>query len=173
MNKLRGFTLIELILVIVILGFLVVIATSKYLDLSESAHASVFNTTSASFKAGIELLELKRKVAGSPNNILLNGQELAFDAEGAVVVDNVDDCGKLWDAVIGTSITYEKIEQSSVREYDGWIIDHFSASGYDFCQFYYTTGHQLLGVPQATFIYSQLDKEPVPKGFSIVDNRFN
>lgn len=61
-----GFTLIELIIVIIVLGVLAVIAAPRFLNLTTDAHSTVFNATLTSFRAGIQLAHYRWLVSGSP-----------------------------------------------------------------------------------------------------------
>tara|TARA_R110001583_G_scaffold52147_6_gene162190 strand:+ start:3981 stop:4484 length:504 start_codon:yes stop_codon:yes gene_type:complete len=64
MNKAKGFTLIELIIVIVILGILAVTATPKLLGISADAKIGALNGLSASIKATVKTVEMKAVLKG-------------------------------------------------------------------------------------------------------------
>ncbi|GAC21091.1 prepilin-type N-terminal cleavage/methylation domain-containing protein [Paraglaciecola arctica] len=74
-NKNKGFTLIELIIVIVILGILAVVAAPKFIDISSDAKIAVLNSLSGQFKSTITLVQMKARVKGlktaatNPNGI--------------------------------------------------------------------------------------------------------
>jgi len=55
----RGFTLIELVMTIVLLGILSATALPRFADLSGQADASVFDGVKANFKVGIHLVHSK------------------------------------------------------------------------------------------------------------------
>jgi len=63
-NKNTGFTLIELIIVIVILGVLAAVAAPKFLDISSDAKIAVLNSLSGQFKSTINLVQAKARVKG-------------------------------------------------------------------------------------------------------------
>lgn len=63
-NKNNGFTLIELIIVIVILGILAVVAAPKFIDISSDAKVAVLNSLSGQFKSTINLVQAKARVKG-------------------------------------------------------------------------------------------------------------
>jgi len=63
-TKQRGFTLIELIIVIVILGILAVTAAPKFLDISRDAKIASLNAIAGSMKSTINLVEMKARVTG-------------------------------------------------------------------------------------------------------------
>lgn len=63
-NKNNGFTLIELIIVIVILGILAVVAAPKFIDISSDAKIAVLNSLSGQFKSTISLVQAKARVKG-------------------------------------------------------------------------------------------------------------
>jgi MSHA pilin protein MshA len=66
-NTQQGFTLIELIIVIVILGILAVTASPKFLDLQGDAKASTVQGLSASLKSASNIVYSKALVQGKAN----------------------------------------------------------------------------------------------------------
>lgn len=61
-NNSRGFTLIELIIVIVILGIISVLAVPRFLSVQDEANASVVSGVGSAFRAGVDLANLKWRV---------------------------------------------------------------------------------------------------------------
>jgi MSHA pilin protein MshA len=64
MNKQKGFTLIELIIVIVILGILAVTAAPRFIDLQEDARESALEGVKAALQGGSQLVYAKAAIAG-------------------------------------------------------------------------------------------------------------
>lgn len=59
MKRQQGFTLIELIIVIVILGILAVVAAPKFIDLSSDARVGSLHGMEAALSSGSDLLHIK------------------------------------------------------------------------------------------------------------------
>ena len=57
----KGFTLIEIVIVIVLLGILAAIAYPKYLDLRDDAHKSADQAIIGSWRAGVHIYYAKYK----------------------------------------------------------------------------------------------------------------
>lgn len=62
--KNNGFTLIELIIVIIILGILSVTALPRFIDLSSDAKISVLDNMAGSMKSTISLVQMKARATG-------------------------------------------------------------------------------------------------------------
>ena len=77
----KGFTLIELIIVIVILGVLAVSAAPKFLDLSSDAQVASLNGMKAAITSGTDLLNAKALVDGQTQGdgtITVNGTNIVM-----------------------------------------------------------------------------------------------
>ncbi|BDM65553.1 pilin [Shewanella sp. NFH-SH190041] len=62
----QGFTLIELIVVIIILGLLAVVAAPKFLNFEDYAHSATVKATGGAFKTGVDLVQAAWVVRGAP-----------------------------------------------------------------------------------------------------------
>jgi MSHA pilin protein MshB len=68
MNKQKGFTLVELVIVVVILGFLAVTAIPKFLDLTEQAKEANIEGMAGGFATAVSLARAQWEAEGRPNN---------------------------------------------------------------------------------------------------------
>jgi prepilin-type N-terminal cleavage/methylation domain-containing protein len=87
----KGFTLIELVMTIVLLGILSATALPRFADLTDEADESVFKSVHANFKVGINLVHstsLIRRTLGTYPDISLEGNCIMVDpASGYPEVD--------------------------------------------------------------------------------------
>jgi MSHA pilin protein MshA len=77
MQKQQGFTLIELVVVIIILGILAVVAAPKFINLQGDARASALSGLKAAIQGGNTLVYSKAALAGEEKG----------DADGAAKID--------------------------------------------------------------------------------------
>lgn len=91
MNKQSGFTLIELVIVVVILGFLAVTAIPKFLDLTDQAKEANIEGMAGGFATAVSLVRAQWEAEGRPQNtssqnvVSYDGTELLLTTE-----DNTD-----------------------------------------------------------------------------------
>ncbi|MBW8191919.1 type II secretion system GspH family protein [Neiella marina] len=78
MNKQRGFTLIELVVVIVILGILAVTASPRFIDISSDARASTLQGLKGALQSGADLVYSKSVI----NGVETGSDELDIDGDG-------------------------------------------------------------------------------------------
>lgn len=104
LNKQKGFTLIELIIVIIILGILAVTAAPKFLDIQDDARESVLRGVEGSVRAAVQIVHSASLVNPNDTTVSLEGQviDIEFEYPGAheicnaigliesVIADNAD-----------------------------------------------------------------------------------
>lgn len=93
-NKQQGFTLIELVLVIVILGIISAIALPKFADLSDEAQVAAIQNIAGSIES-----------ASGINHAVDLAVEGGISTDTFVVVDNCDDSGSLLTSGLPTGYT--------------------------------------------------------------------
>lgn len=81
MKQQKGFTLIELIIVIVILGILAVTAAPRFIDIQSDARAETLQGVKAAFQGGAQLVYAKAAIKGvqksASDSVLVNGATVA------------------------------------------------------------------------------------------------
>ena len=116
MYKQKGFTLIELVIVIVILGILAATAAPKFIDLSDEADEAVFSGIAAAFKGGVKQVHLAWLIRGSGEaiqnfieisdplalgDLSVNSAGYPADTRGtSLALDSKADCEDVWRAVL-------------------------------------------------------------------------
>ena len=81
LNKQKGFTLIELVVVIVILGILAVTAAPKFIDISGDARESVMESVKGSIESAVSMVHAKAIIQnklGQDDEIVINNEYYAL-----------------------------------------------------------------------------------------------
>lgn len=118
-RKSQGFTLIELISVIVILGVLAAVVLPKFVNVGESAQKASFRSAAAAYQTGVNLVHAQWIISGN-NSAQLNfipisdpgvGGDLSVNTAGwpadtrgiSLTLNSGDDCLDVWRAVMTSS----------------------------------------------------------------------
>ena len=80
----RGFTLIELIVVIVVIGILAVVAAPKFIDVSSDARAAVIESLAGTLRSQEDIIRAKASIPGS---LLSGGNQQILDMNRNGIVD--------------------------------------------------------------------------------------
>jgi len=116
--KQKGFTLIELVVVIVILGILAATVAPKFIDLTDDAEEAVFVGIAASFKSGVNQVHLAWIIRGNNKAVQdfieisdpLAGGDLSVNSAGypadtrgtSLTLNSENDCLDVWRAVLNS-----------------------------------------------------------------------
>ncbi|SDI67062.1 prepilin-type N-terminal cleavage/methylation domain-containing protein [Ferrimonas sediminum] len=117
MNK--GFTLIELVVVLLLLAITAVVAAPRFIDLSSESETAVFETTFAAFHQAVNQSHLCWRLRGGDreqenlrcsddaqyNSVDYNAQGFpvgSLEGGGTKSVGNEHDCLLLWDTILDT-----------------------------------------------------------------------
>ena len=119
MENKKGFTLIELIIVIVLLGILSVTALPKFLNVTDNAEEAVFLGIAAAFKSGVKQVHAAWLIRGNNQAVQdfikvsdpLAGGDLSVNSAGypadtrgtSLTLNTSDDCLDVWRAVFDSN----------------------------------------------------------------------
>ncbi|WP_309545392.1 prepilin-type N-terminal cleavage/methylation domain-containing protein [Thalassotalea euphylliae] len=117
----QGFTLIELVVVIVVLGILSAVALPRYINISRDAEQAVFDGFVGAFRSGVNLYHMSWQVKDQPAQAFdgvssvpsatgfpAGGSDLSSAAEG--------DCETIWRDVLAD----QPANLPFVNSVDGW-----------------------------------------------------
>lgn len=102
--KNKGFSLVEMVVVIVLLGILAVTAAPRFLNLQDDARDAVLKGYAGALKGSLGIVSGKWMVEGEPSTLTIDGTELSFvNEEGKFnfpVAADTNDCVNIWNALV-------------------------------------------------------------------------
>ena len=167
MPRQAGFTIIELVVVILLLGILTATALPRFLDASDDAHGAVVTATAGSLRSGMELFRAGWQAQGQPTGPVTSFGNLYADASsgypvglGDATLDADDtDCLNIFDTVVSTSLgtagaggpIADQASESAVELVAGAAIDFVATPNVagDGCNFYYVGQYKSGGAAAA------------------------
>lgn len=117
MKKQNGFTLIELVVVIIILGILAVTAAPKFINLQADAKASTVSGLEAAVKGADTLVYSKSLIAGNEKKDAAAGVEVTVDSSGTKVLLNVGHIKPVWTGALKNALDIDVAASGTTTEW--------------------------------------------------------
>lgn len=137
LTKQKGFTLIELVVVIVILGILAVTAAPKFIDLTSDAKGAVVDGVRGAINSAADMAHAKALVAGK---IAVAGSTQIITVEGTTIALNY---GWPTNAAMADLLVLEDITENTTT--DG-VFEHDEAIDKTECQAVYNNNNTVTSV---------------------------
>ncbi len=165
MKHQSGFTIIELVVVIILLGIMAATALPRFMDVTDEAHDSVVQGVYGGLQSGISLYHAQWVAEGQPDegtqivdfgNLRTNAEGYPYGTVDNSATDddvvNDADCVAVFDNVLQAGApSIEAV--ADVNAVDTSTSDFATFASGDDCTYYYTAETATAGATVATFVY--------------------
>lgn len=143
-QKQKGFTLIELVVVIAILGILAAFALPRFAQLSEEAHRSSIQGTAGALSAGVALVKAQWVTNGQTaavpavdgfggDDVAVNDEGWATSTNGRTDAPNESRCVQVWQGLLQANAPAISTASAASADADYWA----SVVGTTACEYEY------------------------------------
>lgn len=139
-----GFTLIELVVVIAIIGILAAVAMPRFIDVAGQAEAAAVAGTRGGLASGIMLAHALWKTQNEPAAVTMDGgAPVAMNASGWPDAASTADCVSLWAGVMESP----SLAFATAPTGDGYLATYNSSATPPTCTYdYYHAGRAVTGL---------------------------
>lgn len=143
----KGFTLMELVLVIVLLGIITAIALPRFSNIKEDAEKATAVSMARAFEAAINLAHYQWRTNDEPATVTVEGKSITMNSSGWPQPTSQAECIGLWNDLLQTPPTMDVYLSSTPA-------DEWSALGSSInCLFFYQNKKKLTIGETAFFSY--------------------